>query len=296
MKANSRYFGPARIAHRGNVKRAPENTMEAIRAAHQRGFEGAEIDVRLTKDGKVVLSHDADLMRATSGGPDEGLDWKFRDRTWAEVEQAAFPYANHLMIEFPAEGISERQLNEDLVMRQLGRDPHHPHSEERLLDDRIAHPVLFEEVLGWIVAKDAPFLLEVECKEDGLPEALLEVFHRVGGADRCILFSGEEPTIGELVERLPPPARIGGLRIGANIRRLTPGWRRLLPDMRLDVVDVNAFEVDRSEVQWLLESGLQVLSNLGDLPAWWDTLEEWGFAGFKTNFPEAYTEWWQRRR
>lgn len=290
------YVGPARIAHRGNVKRAPENTMEAIRAAHEEGFEGAEIDVRLTGDGKVVLSHDADLLRATSGGPDDGLDWIYREHTWAELERAAIPYANHLMPEFPDEGISEGELAGYLSARQHGRDPGHRHSEERLLDGRIAHPVLFEEVLRWVVAQGAPFLLEVECKEAGLPSALLEVFGRIGGADRCILFSGEDETIRELVESLPPPARIGGLRIGANIRRLTASWRRLLPDMRLDVVDVNAFEVERSEVQWLIGSGLEVLSNLGDLPAWWETLEEWGFAGFKTNFPEAYTEWWTQRR
>ncbi|MEM8885392.1 MAG: glycerophosphodiester phosphodiesterase family protein [Planctomycetota bacterium] len=49
--------------HRGSKRRAPENTLAALRQAISEGADYAEIDVQTTKDGVVVLLHDADLMR-----------------------------------------------------------------------------------------------------------------------------------------------------------------------------------------------------------------------------------------
>jgi glycerophosphoryl diester phosphodiesterase len=51
------------IAHRGESYLAPENTMAAIDLAWQLGAEAVEIDVHLTRDGQLILSHDADTAR-----------------------------------------------------------------------------------------------------------------------------------------------------------------------------------------------------------------------------------------
>lgn len=48
---------PQAIAHRGYNVLFPENTMAAFRAAVEVGAHGIETDIRLTKDGVVVLSH-----------------------------------------------------------------------------------------------------------------------------------------------------------------------------------------------------------------------------------------------
>lgn len=53
------------IAHRGASAVAPENTLSALRLGLRAGAAGAEIDVRLTRDGVVVLMHDATLDRTT---------------------------------------------------------------------------------------------------------------------------------------------------------------------------------------------------------------------------------------
>lgn len=54
-------------AHRGlhaeHAGGARENTLDAIRSALNAGVEWIEIDVRLTRDGEVVLLHDATLKR-----------------------------------------------------------------------------------------------------------------------------------------------------------------------------------------------------------------------------------------
>jgi len=51
------------ISHRGGAKIAPENSLESIRASIDIGVEALEIDVRLTRDKKLVVFHDPTLRR-----------------------------------------------------------------------------------------------------------------------------------------------------------------------------------------------------------------------------------------
>ncbi len=53
-------------AHRGWSSEYPENTMEAFRAALDAGVDQIETDVRITKDGELVLIHDATVDRTTN--------------------------------------------------------------------------------------------------------------------------------------------------------------------------------------------------------------------------------------
>lgn len=55
------------IGHRGAAALAPENTLEGIEAAITAGADGFECDVRMTKDGALVLMHDAEVDRTTEG-------------------------------------------------------------------------------------------------------------------------------------------------------------------------------------------------------------------------------------
>ena len=52
-------------AHRGSSKKAPENSLSALRQAIEDEADYAEIDVQETADGVIVVAHDADLMRVT---------------------------------------------------------------------------------------------------------------------------------------------------------------------------------------------------------------------------------------
>lgn len=54
-------------AHRGWCEKYPENTMAAFKAAAQLRVDQIETDVRLTKDGELVLIHDATVDRTTNG-------------------------------------------------------------------------------------------------------------------------------------------------------------------------------------------------------------------------------------
>ncbi|MYE15271.1 MAG: glycerophosphodiester phosphodiesterase, partial [Gemmatimonadetes bacterium] len=73
------FFGgaPLLIAHRGGAKLAPENTMPAFRqAVDDWDADMLEMDVRPTRDGRVVVIHDETVDRTTNGhGPIAGMTW-----------------------------------------------------------------------------------------------------------------------------------------------------------------------------------------------------------------------------
>ena len=60
---------PLRIAHRGasGLGLAPENTLAAFEQAIQLGVDILEIDVHATRDGQIVVLHDAAIDRTTDG-------------------------------------------------------------------------------------------------------------------------------------------------------------------------------------------------------------------------------------
>jgi len=58
---------PLVMAHQGGADLAPSNTMAAFRNAAQMGVDALELDVHTTKDGVVVVIHDATVDRTTNG-------------------------------------------------------------------------------------------------------------------------------------------------------------------------------------------------------------------------------------
>src|SRR5437870_2409665 len=76
---------PLVFAHRGGSALAPENTMAAFDRGMACGADGFELDVRLSRDGVVVVHHDRTLDRTTTlrGAVDE--------RVAAELERATVP-------------------------------------------------------------------------------------------------------------------------------------------------------------------------------------------------------------
>ena len=67
--------------HRGDCSIAPENTLPAFRSAILKGGDRIELDVQMTSDGVVVVTHDSSLKRCT------GKNARIHDVTYAEVEQ-----------------------------------------------------------------------------------------------------------------------------------------------------------------------------------------------------------------
>jgi glycerophosphoryl diester phosphodiesterase len=72
---------PMSIAHRGDSTRFPENTRLAYEQAIAQGVEMIECDVNLTRDGVLVMMHDATLDRTTDGRG------RVRDATLDEIQR-----------------------------------------------------------------------------------------------------------------------------------------------------------------------------------------------------------------
>lgn len=112
-----------RLAHRGDWRHAPENTIAALTAALAvPGCDGVEFDVRISADGVPVLAHDETLERVF--GRSDRVD----GRTARELEEAGIPsladalaaVPHRFAIDVDLKGLHDRAVVEVLAS---GRGP-----------------------------------------------------------------------------------------------------------------------------------------------------------------------------
>ena len=53
------------FSHRGGRMEFDENTIPAFESSYKAGYRGYETDIRMTRDGKLVILHDSNLTRTT---------------------------------------------------------------------------------------------------------------------------------------------------------------------------------------------------------------------------------------
>lgn len=155
---------PFGFAHRGGSLEAEENTMPAFERAVALGFSHVELDVHATRDGVVVIHHDATLQRMAGDARAIG------DLDWAELARistrggAQVPRLDELLSSFPdlfvnIEPKSERVLAPlaDLLRRtdavsRVGIGCFDPHRTQRLC-------ALLGENVAWSPAHAGVFRL-----------------------------------------------------------------------------------------------------------------------------------------
>ncbi|MEX2572676.1 MAG: glycerophosphodiester phosphodiesterase family protein [Balneolaceae bacterium] len=97
-------------AHRAGPAPAPENTLSALEQAIEAGADYSEIDVQRTRDGVVVLVHDADLMRVA------GVPLVLSETDYGEMDG---------LVQRPDDGTSPRERRvvtlSDMLQRADGR-------------------------------------------------------------------------------------------------------------------------------------------------------------------------------
>jgi len=98
---------PLVFAHRGGSALAPENTMAAFANGLAFGADGLELDVRLSRDGSVVVHHDPTVDRTTAG------TGAVAAMSEAELARLHVPMLADVLREFPdARVIVELKVNE----------------------------------------------------------------------------------------------------------------------------------------------------------------------------------------
>lgn len=109
----SKAEGPLIIAHRGASGYAPENTMAAFELAERLGADFIELDIRMSKDGELVVIHDKTVDRTTNKagsvhnytlrelqGMDAGsfFSAKYSDETIVTLEEVMYRFAGRIGI------------------------------------------------------------------------------------------------------------------------------------------------------------------------------------------------------
>jgi glycerophosphoryl diester phosphodiesterase len=69
------------VGHRGASFDSPENTVASVKLAWEQKADAAEFDVYLSKDGRIVVIHDANTRRTA------GVDSKVAELTLAELKE-----------------------------------------------------------------------------------------------------------------------------------------------------------------------------------------------------------------
>ena len=129
---------PQITAHRGSSFEAPENTLAAIEKAIDDGADYAEIDVRMTMDGSVVLMHDASLKR-TAGLNKEIWDISLDDLKMLDI-------GSLFSEEFAGEGVPTLEEVIDAASGRIGLNIEIKTSSNT--------PDLPDKVAEWIVEKE----------------------------------------------------------------------------------------------------------------------------------------------
>jgi len=97
-----------RLAHRGDWRRAPENTLGAFAAALAvPGCDGVELDVRRSRDGVAVCYHDDTLTRV------HGIDRRVDDLTANELEDVGIPTLERVLTTIPRRAFLDIELKGD---------------------------------------------------------------------------------------------------------------------------------------------------------------------------------------
>jgi glycerophosphoryl diester phosphodiesterase len=182
-RLNSKRKTPVVVAHRGDSFHAPENTLEAGRAAKKAGAHGWEIDVQLTRDGVPVLLHDESLKRTTdvatkfAGDPRGKEGWYVSDFDWDEVKTLDTGSW------FVSESGGSRSAKQFKTLDSLGAD------RKLFAAGGVRIPTL-EQTLRLTAELD--FFINIEIKSfpagyPGLARTVMETIDKTGTASRVLI-------------------------------------------------------------------------------------------------------------
>ena len=118
---------PLAIAHRGGSALMPENTLAAFDHATALGVDAVELDVRLARDGTVVVHHDATLDRTTDAtGPlarFTAAELERVDAAWHFGSDAGFPERDRGYGVPRLQTVIERYPEMPFIVELKGQDP-----------------------------------------------------------------------------------------------------------------------------------------------------------------------------
>ncbi len=269
---------PMRFAHTGVTQFAPENTPEAFQKAAELGCEGIELDIQISGDGEIIVTHNSTMGYMTF----ERCRTSLREMTAAQIKAIDIPYRNALKLKYPPYPWTEHDGGRRMI------------TPPDYAEDRVTHLITFPEFDAWLSTVDYDLTVEVEFKTTGMCPRMDEILAQSHNVSQYIFFSGNGEVLEEMQAHYRVKGKPKGLRLGANIRFLNEKTMDFVRRSDLWEVGLNNEAFTKEDVEMLAGMGIKVFSNLGDYPEWWQQICDMGVTGFKTNYPDAYTEWWMR--
>jgi len=260
-------------AHRGGRSLAAENTLHALRQAHDAGADGWETDVQLTKDGEVIILHDLNLLRTTNAG----VHPLFKDNP------PIVPWR------FTLEEI--KNLSAEAFPRRACPPPSSDHAWQDLPDSmqpELSVPTLTEALR---LTAELGMWINVEIKDlsRAVPKALastivekvLDIIATENMAEQVIISSFNHDYILESKERAPH------ILTGA----LTKHLFKRDPVKTVRAVKADAWHpgyrfLSRKAVQQARDAGLAINPYTVNKPEDMERLTQWGVTGIVTDCPQ----------
>ncbi|MGP8090523.1 MAG: glycerophosphodiester phosphodiesterase [Syntrophobacteraceae bacterium] len=258
-------------AHRGARSLAPENTLAAARVALAAGARMWEIDVRMSRDGELVLLHDPDLKRtsdAQSKFPGRS-PWLVDDFTLSELKFLDF--GSWFAKADPFGQIAACEISPSELAGYSGQPA-------ATLDDA----VLFTIRNDW--------LLNIEIKDlsgrpghESIVEKVVRVVRSLGAAEKVLISSFNHYYL-RLTRRLDTNIRTGvlvnsvqsdpvGLMLDLDAFTFNPGWRAFRP----------------GQIRKLKQKGFGVLVWVLNSPWVAQAFFAMGADGIFTDFPQKFS-------
>ncbi len=245
---------PIVFGHRGASGERPENTLISFERALELGADVIETDVHLSRDGEVVILHDADLARTTDGNGDvSALDF-------AEVARLD---AGHRFTSadggapFRGQGVRVPRLEEALARFPGVRF----NIELKHADARLANAVLD---LTKRFARDALTLLAAE-HDDAMQGLRRIVRERASGVALGASVADVLGFVRAAVAGSAPPGGPQALQIPAEFLGRPLVTRELVEFAHTHGVQVHVWTInDTAEMRRLLELGVDGI--MSDFP------------------------------
>lgn len=253
---------PDIIAHRGGALLWPENSLYAFKQAQQMGVDYLEMDLQLTEDNELLVTHDADINpQFCTPAPGVGLVPKpVRALTLARSQQ------------FDC-GRASRSI--------------YPDAEKR---DDIRMPSLASVLEAFAGDRQRRFFIETKMPKPGAPGApidttlyaakLDQLIRKHGLEDRVILQSFDWRTL-EAMRLLNPAVRTCPLAVP----RHSSDYLGTLERLGATCIVLSAAETTAQQVRELQSAGVLVFSGVVDHQDDWAQALQLGYDAIFTNDP-----------
>ncbi len=244
------------IAHRGGAKESTENTIEAFQRAARIGADGIETDLRLTRDGVVIIYHDDIFGRV------EGLPKPLQTRPVAEMTYAELR-ANRL------QGVGDDSGNR--------------------------HVPTLEDLLTKVKTGLLNIELKRSPKFDDLVDKTIAILKGSPALDRVVLEAPDLKTSEKLRKELGERVKLH-LNPGYDTTVSYQESLEKVLKFKPHSISVNYKKVSLELIEKAHNSGVEVWAWTLDSPEWAQALRQLGVDAIKTDVPTKLIEAFRRQR